>query len=86
MKLSLPLKDLMLTWCDFDITLHYIASCLGIVDDFTHDCFLKNKGLYWSNNSTNRYLTFILDSLIEQEYILQNDEELFKWNDNEKSI
>lgn len=50
------------------------------VENSSNECFLKNKGLYWSNNSTNRYLTFILQSLIEQEYILQNDEELLKWN------
>ena len=61
----MSLKSLLNDWTDWDYTLHFIASVIGIVENSSNECFLKNKGLYWSNNSTNRYLTFILQSLIE---------------------
>lgn len=76
MSLKEDLKD----WQDPDGAMFYVAICLGMLDEDAD--FPRQKGTLWIENKISTTLHQVLDSLVELNYLLYDDEEQkYKWNE-----
>jgi len=76
----MDIRNELKEWTDLDITLHLIASKLGIVHENT---FAENKYLYWTENKYNEFLQETLQKMIELKVLeINREENTIRYNKN----
>lgn len=76
------LKEHLENWNDFDGAAYSLGLSLGVFQE--NQSFQELKYVFWTNNPLGNMLHEMLEELVKTEILIKNEDDQYKWNNDQK--